>query len=62
MTKRSRHNEDGYVRFGKDYKNKRIISVVPDGDEEGAVEYTVEGKHVPVHEGDFVKKVNISGW
>ena len=49
--------KDGYVRFGKDYKNKRIISVVPDGNDDEAVEYTVpKGKHVPVQEGDFIKK------
>ncbi len=49
--------KDGYVRFGKDYKNKRVISVIPDGDEDEAVEYTVpKGKHIPVQEGDFIKK------
>ena len=49
--------KDGYVRFGKDYKNKRIIAVIPDGNEDEAVEYTVpKGKHIPVQEGDFVKK------
>ncbi len=50
--------EHGHTgRFGKDYKNKRIIAVVPDGDEDGSVEYTVpKGKHIPVQEGDFVKK------
>ena len=48
---------DGYVRFGKDYKNKRIIAVVPDGNEDESVEYSVpKGKHIPVQEGDFVKK------
>ncbi len=49
--------KDGYVRFGKDYKNKRIIAVVPDGNDEEAVEYAVpKGKHIPVQEGDFVRK------
>ncbi len=49
--------EDGYVRFGKDYKNKRIIAVIPDGKEDEAVEYTVpKGKHIPVQEGDFIRK------
>ena len=49
--------KDGYVRFGKDYKNKRIIAVVPDGNDDEAVEYTVpKGKHIPVQEGDFVRK------
>ncbi|MDC3108268.1 DNA-directed RNA polymerase subunit beta' [Paracoccaceae bacterium] len=49
--------KDGYVRFGKDYKNKRIIAVVPDNNEDDPVEYSVpKGKHIPVQEGDFVKK------
>jgi len=49
--------KDGYVRFGKDYKNKRIIAVISDGNEDEAVEYTVpKGKHIPVQEGDFIKK------
>ncbi len=49
--------KDGYVRFGKDYKNKRIIAVVPDGNDDEAVEYAVpKGKHIPVQEGDFVRK------
>ena len=49
--------KDGYVRFGKDYKNKRIIAVIPDGNEDEAIEYTVpKGKHIPVQEGDFIKK------
>ena len=48
---------DGYVRFGKDYKNKRIIAVVPDGDEDESIDYSVpKGKHIPVQEGDFIKK------
>ncbi|MEM9778473.1 MAG: DNA-directed RNA polymerase subunit beta', partial [Pseudomonadota bacterium] len=48
---------DGNVHFGKDYKNKRRISIVPT--EEGAdpVEYMVpKGKHIPVQEGDFIQK------
>jgi DNA-directed RNA polymerase subunit beta' len=48
---------DGYVRFGRDYKNKRRISI--EAAEEGAepVEYMVpKGKHIPVQEGDFIRK------
>ena len=48
---------DGYVRFGKDYKNKRRISI--ESSEEGveSVEYMVpKGKHIPVAEGDFIKR------
>ena len=45
------------MRFGKDYKNKRIIAVVPEGSEDESVEYSVpKGKHIPVQEGDFIKK------
>ncbi|WP_375263653.1 DNA-directed RNA polymerase subunit beta' [Palleronia sp.] len=48
---------DGHVKFGRDYKNKRRIAIVPA--EEGAepIEYMVpKGKHIPVAEGDFVQK------
>ncbi|WP_287884749.1 DNA-directed RNA polymerase subunit beta' [Paracoccus sp. (in: a-proteobacteria)] len=48
---------DGYVRFGKDYKNKRRISIEPADDTLTPVEYMVpKGKHIPVQEGDFVQK------
>jgi DNA-directed RNA polymerase subunit beta' len=50
---------DGRVEFGKDYKAKRRILVVPDqvGDEPPTPrEYLVpKGKHVSVQEGDYVK-------
>ena len=48
---------DGRVEFGKDYKTKRRIIVVPT--EEGAepIEYLVpKGKHISVQEGDYVQK------
>jgi DNA-directed RNA polymerase subunit beta' len=48
---------DGYVRFGKDYKNKRRIAIESTDDAEIKVEYMVpKGKHIPVVEGDFVQK------
>jgi len=48
---------DGYVRFGKDYKNKRRITITPTDDSHQPVEYMVpKGKHIPVQEGDFVQK------
>ncbi|MFV0492754.1 MAG: DNA-directed RNA polymerase subunit beta', partial [Pseudorhodobacter sp.] len=48
---------DGYVRFGKDYKNKRRIAVEPVDDTLPPMEYMVpKGKHIPVQEGDFVQK------
>ncbi|MEM7719855.1 MAG: DNA-directed RNA polymerase subunit beta', partial [Pseudomonadota bacterium] len=48
---------DGYVRFGRDYKNKRRISIEPADESMEPVEYMVpKGKHIPVAEGDFVQK------
>ena len=47
----------GRVEFGRDYKNKRRIKIVPQ--EEGAegVEYLIpKGRHLPVQEGDFIEK------
>ena len=48
---------DGRVEFGKDYKSKRRILVVPDEDRASAREYMVpKGKHLVVHEGDYVQR------
>ncbi|APX90132.1 DNA-directed RNA polymerase subunit beta' [Brevirhabdus pacifica] len=48
---------DGYVRFGRDYKNKRRITIEPADESMEPVEYMVpKGKHIPVAEGDFVNK------
>ncbi|MEP1760940.1 MAG: DNA-directed RNA polymerase subunit beta' [Sulfitobacter sp.] len=48
---------DGYVRYGKDYKNKRRIAIESSEDPDHKVEYMVpKGKHIPVAEGDFVQK------
>ncbi|MCL4189973.1 MAG: DNA-directed RNA polymerase subunit beta', partial [Rhodobacteraceae bacterium] len=48
---------DGYVRFGKDYKNKRRIVIEPTAEGLAAVEYMIpKGKHIPVQDGDFVQK------
>ena len=46
---------DGRVEFGKDYKSKRRILVVPEkGD---PIEYLIpKGKHISVQEGDYVRK------
>ena len=46
---------EGRVEFGKDYKSKRRILVVPeDGD---AMEYLIpKGKHISVQEGDYVRQ------
>jgi len=48
---------DGYVRYGRDYKNKRRISIEPADENLENVEYMVpKGKHIPVQEGDFIQK------
>ncbi|WP_121634262.1 DNA-directed RNA polymerase subunit beta' [Tropicibacter alexandrii] len=48
---------DGYVRFGKDYKNKRRIAIEPTDDSLEPREYMIpKGKHIPVGEGDFIQK------
>ncbi|MCB1651453.1 MAG: DNA-directed RNA polymerase subunit beta' [Alphaproteobacteria bacterium] len=49
---------DGYVEFGKDYKSKRRILVKPANADDGEPrEYLVpKGRHLAVHEGDFVRK------
>src|SRR5690606_26384187 len=48
---------DGYVRYGRDYKNRRRITIEPSDETLEPVEYMVlKGKHIPVQEGDFVQK------
>jgi DNA-directed RNA polymerase subunit beta' len=48
---------DGRVEFGKDYKTKRRILVRPADETEPPKEYLIpKGKHIAVHEGDFVQK------
>ncbi len=48
---------DGYVRFGKDYKNKRRVSIEPADESLDPAEYLLpKGKHIPVQEGDFIQK------
>ncbi len=47
----------GTVQFGKDYKSKRRIVVVPDEAGEEPKEYLIpKGKHVSIQEGDYVEK------
>ena len=47
----------GHVRFGKDFKNKRRITIVPSEEGGEPIEYMVpKGKHIPVQEGDFIQK------
>ncbi len=46
---------DGRVEFGKDYKNKRRIIVIPTDEALEPHEYMVpKGKHISVQEGDYV--------
>ncbi len=48
---------DGQVEFGKDYKSKRRIIVNPIDGEGEPREYLIpKGRHLAVHEGDFVRK------
>jgi DNA-directed RNA polymerase subunit beta' len=48
---------DGRVEFGRDYKNKRRISIVPTDEDQPPAEYLVpKGKHIAVQEGDFIAK------
>ncbi|HKD47121.1 MAG TPA: hypothetical protein VKB67_05510, partial [Rhizomicrobium sp.] len=48
---------DGFVEFGKDYKNKRRVIVKPKSDKVEPTEYLIpKGKHISVREGDYVEK------
>jgi DNA-directed RNA polymerase subunit beta' len=48
---------DGQVEFGKDYKSKRRIIVNPVDKKEESREYLIpKGRHLAVHEGDFVRR------
>jgi len=47
----------GRVEFGRDYKNKRRIRIVPEDASLEPSEYLIpKGKHLPVQEGDFIEK------
>ena len=48
---------DGRVEFGRDYKTKRRVLIVPEEADREPVEYMVpKGKHLAVQEGDFIRK------
>jgi DNA-directed RNA polymerase subunit beta' len=48
---------DGRVEFGRDYKNKRRIRIVPTDESLEPIDYLVpKGKHIAVQEGDFIAK------
>src|ERR1700722_3135492 len=47
----------GTVRFGRDYKNKRRITIEPTNSEEEPKEYLVaKGKHIHLQDGDVIEK------
>jgi DNA-directed RNA polymerase subunit beta' len=47
----------GTVRFGRDYKNKRRISIEPNNKEDEPKEYLVpKGKHIHLQDGDVIEK------
>ncbi len=47
----------GRVEFGRDYKNKRRIAIVPEDPDQEKVEYLIpKGKHLQVQEGDMIEK------
>jgi DNA-directed RNA polymerase subunit beta' len=47
----------GTVQFGRDYKNKTRISIVPHEEGAEAVEYLIpKGKHIHLQDGDVVEK------
>jgi len=48
---------DGFIEFGKDYKNKRRVILKPKNDKLDPVEYLLpKAKHVSVREGDYIEK------
>src|SRR5437762_10093301 len=48
---------DGFIEFGKDYKNKRRVILKPKNDKLEPVEYLLpKAKHISVREGDFVEQ------
>src|SRR5689334_24590182 len=45
----------GTIRFGKDYKNKRRVSIEPPGKGEETREYLIpKGKHIHLQDGDVI--------
>ncbi len=48
---------DGKVEFGRDYKNKRRIRIIPTDENLEPSDYLVpKGKHIAVQDGDFIAK------
>ena len=50
-------NVDGRVEFGRDYKNKRRIRIIPSDHDIEPSDYLVpKGRHIAVQDGDFIAK------
>ncbi|MEZ5893972.1 MAG: DNA-directed RNA polymerase subunit beta' [Parvularculaceae bacterium] len=50
-------NVDGRVEFGRDYKNKRRIRIIPSDHNIEPSDYLVpKGRHIAVQDGDFITK------
>ncbi len=50
-------DQDGRVEFGRDYKTKRRINIVPDDPDMETSEYMIpKSRHMAVQEGDYVRK------
>ena len=48
---------EGFIEFGKDYKNKRRVIIKPKNDKADPYEFLIpKGKHISVREGDYVEK------
>ena len=48
---------DGKVVYGRDYKNKRRVSILPEGEGAEPIDYLVpKTKHLAVQDGDFIKQ------
>jgi DNA-directed RNA polymerase subunit beta' len=48
---------DGKVIYGRDYKNKRRVSILPEGEGAEPIDYLVpKTKHLAVQDGDMIKK------
>lgn len=48
---------DGYVRFERDYKNKKLVLLEPEDKNLEPIPYMLpRGRHIPVNDGDFVRK------
>jgi DNA-directed RNA polymerase subunit beta' len=48
---------DGRIEYGRDYKAKRKVSIIPNDEDRDKVDYLIpKGRHILVHEGDQVRR------